>query len=70
VQRGDVAMADGLLSAGVGTDALDGQIDLDEALGVVDHWESDQLFTLIYLHFADTESFCNSEVGSIAFIQD
>jgi hypothetical protein len=33
-----VAMADGLLPAGVGADALDGQIDLDEALGVGGHY--------------------------------
>jgi hypothetical protein len=35
VQRGDVTVADGLLPAGVGADALDGQIDFDEALGVI-----------------------------------
>jgi len=37
VQRGDVAMADGLLPAGVFADALDWQIDLDEALGARGH---------------------------------
>jgi hypothetical protein len=30
-------VADGLLPAGVGADALDGQIDFDEALGVGGH---------------------------------
>ncbi|KUG18404.1 hypothetical protein ASZ90_011895 [hydrocarbon metagenome] len=29
-----MAVADGLLPAGVGADLLDGQVDLDEALGV------------------------------------
>ena len=37
VEGGDVAVADGLLPAGVGADALDGQIDFDEALGVGGH---------------------------------
>jgi len=37
VQRGDVAVADGLIPAGVGADALEGQIDLDEALGEPAH---------------------------------
>lgn len=32
-----MAVADGLLPAGMGADALDGQIDLDEALGVLSH---------------------------------
>jgi hypothetical protein len=35
VEGGDVAVADRLLPAGVGADALDGQIDFDEALGVI-----------------------------------
>jgi len=37
VQRGDVTVPDGLIPAGVGADALDGQIDLDQALGVGGH---------------------------------
>ena len=37
VQRGDVAVPDGLLPASVGADLLYGQIDLDEALGVSGH---------------------------------
>lgn len=37
VQCGYVAVADGLLPAGVGADLLYGQIDLDEALGVRRH---------------------------------
>ena len=49
VQCADVAMADGLLPAGMGADLLDGKVDLDEALGVLSHCESNRLLTLTYL---------------------
>jgi hypothetical protein len=38
-------VADGLLPAGVGADALDGQIDFDEALGVRWHGGSGSFST-------------------------
>jgi hypothetical protein len=40
MQRGDVAVPDGLPPAGVLADALDGQIDFDEALRVGSHNDS------------------------------
>lgn len=43
VQRGDVAVPDGLLPASVGADLLYGQIDLDEALGVLGHYNRNNI---------------------------
>lgn len=47
MKRGDVAVADGLHPAGLLACALDGQVNLDEALGVLSHYESNQLLTLL-----------------------
>lgn len=48
MQRRDVAVPDGLLPASVGADALDGQIDLDEALGVGSHEDLQILGHLVF----------------------
>jgi hypothetical protein len=43
MQSRDVAVADGLLPASVLADLLYGQIDLDEALGVLSHYNRNNI---------------------------
>ena len=50
VQRGNMPMPDGLLAPRVRGDALDRQVNFDEAFGILGHWLKVSLKTILWTH--------------------